>query len=100
MDHSEWLSDRSEFRGFKPYDVNQLLCGDCAKKSNRQYNFSRRQSVLWSYKDGFILGYVSVCLCVWEGENRDIGLDWNCNRKGNKEKKVRNIKHFISNWNI
>lgn len=43
MDPSEWLSDRSEFRGLKPYDVNQLLCGDHAKKSNWQCNFSGRQ---------------------------------------------------------
>lgn len=97
MDQSEWLSDSSEFRGLKPYDVNQLLCEDRAKKSNRQCNFSGRQKCPVELQRRI---HFRLCECVWEGENRDIGLDWNCNRKGNKEKKVRNIKHLISNWNI
>lgn len=51
------MSDRSKFRGLKPFDVNQLLCGDCATSAGGK-------SVLWRYKDGFILGYVSECMCV------------------------------------
>ncbi len=73
MDPSEWLGDRIEFRGLKPDDVNQLLCGDRAKESNRQCNFSGRQKCPVELQRR--IHFMWVCVCVCEKERRET-LDW------------------------